>query len=204
MTYLTVSPHCNTGLQTLLVNICVFARSWSNVAITRERLEKLWLWENVTDVKANCGGGEQVWEPCLEQAEGSELQWGKGQWKHRWAKEKRESRSHRPDQLQLVAGHCRRGSYRCNTWVSRRHLMTNFCHKSLQHPMSIYQCSHMLLLVRRLLFTRQSLGLESPGPGNSHIWYVSKISGFEDSHLKHQRSACRLTEVVIHEGWRVL
>ena len=41
MTYLTVSPHRNTGLKTLVVNICIFARNWSNVAITRKMLEKL-------------------------------------------------------------------------------------------------------------------------------------------------------------------
>ena len=61
----------------------------------------------------------------------------------------------------------------------------------------------MLLLILLLHFTRQNLGLESPGPGNFHIC-VSEISGFEDSHLKHQWSICRLTEVVIQEGWRVL
>lgn len=62
--------------------------------------------------------------------------------------------------------------------VSR--LYDQFLPQRLQHPMLTFQCYHMLLLVLLLLFRRQSLGLESPGPGSVHIYSMFlKSMGFK-------------------------
>lgn len=163
MVYLTISPQ-HSGLRIPLVSICVFDRNWEDVIIARKNAGETDFVQNATDVQGN---EEQFWEPHLDWDEGSGLQHDKVQRNTSGQREK-ESRPHRPDQLQQRAPHhCRQRSCRYNTCVYIA-FYDQFSQQCLLHPVSTFQCCRIILLFLHL-FIRQNLDLESSGTGNFQL-----------------------------------
>ena len=160
-----MSAQHNTELKTPLVNICIFARNWNNV-------NKKKCWRNSDFVKMSRmsrpimlveNNSESLTLTKLR-AQNSSVTKGNGNMDG----PKRKGKADPTDQPNCInrspaiadPGHA--------SIIPVSRLYDQFLPQRLQHLMLTFQCYHMLLLVLLLLFRRQSLGLESPGPGSVH------------------------------------